>query len=117
MAWTPESRSTAEAYLWRARRAAKAMMEAGVVGKPNVGKSTFFAAATLQNVAIANYPFTTIKANRGTTYVRSPCPHTILGKPCNPVNSACSNGTRLIPVELIDVAGLVKGAHAGRGQG
>lgn len=93
------------------------MMEAGVVGKPNVGKSTFFAAATLQNVHIANFPFTTIKANRGTTYVRAPCPHTALGKPCNPVNSACDNGTRLIPVELIDVAGLVKGAHKGRGQG
>ena len=93
------------------------MMEAGVVGKPNVGKSTFFAAATLQSVQIANFPFTTIKANRGTTYVRSPCPHTTLGKPCNPKNSACDNGARLIPVELIDVAGLVKGAHAGRGQG
>ena len=93
------------------------MMEAGVVGKPNVGKSTFFAAATLQNVTIANYPFTTIKANRGAAYVRAPCPHTQHGRPCNPVNSACDNGTRLIPVELIDVAGLVKGAHAGRGQG
>jgi ribosome-binding ATPase YchF (GTP1/OBG family) len=93
------------------------MMEAGVVGKPNVGKSTFFAAATLQNVAIANYPFTTIKANRGSAYVRAPCPHVAFGKPCNPVNSACDNGTRLIPVELIDVAGLVKGAHAGKGQG
>jgi len=93
------------------------MMEAGVVGKPNVGKSTLFAAATLQNVQIANYPFTTIKANRGAAFVRAPCPHTVLGKPCNPKNSACDNGTRLIPVELIDVAGLVKGAHAGRGQG
>lgn len=92
-------------------------MEAGVVGKPNVGKSTFFAAATLQNVQIANYPFTTIKANRGAAYIRAPCPHVAFGKPCNPVNSACDNGTRLIPVELIDVAGLVKGAHAGKGQG
>lgn len=92
-------------------------MEAGVVGKPNVGKSTFFAAATLQNVTIANYPFTTIKANRGSAYLRAPCPHTQLGRPCNPVNSACDNGIRLIPVELIDVAGLVKGAHTGRGQG
>jgi ribosome-binding ATPase len=93
------------------------MMEAGVVGKPNVGKSTFFAAATMINVQIANYPFTTIKPNRGAAYIRAPCPHTVLGKPCNPVNSACDNGTRLIPVELIDVAGLVKGAHTGRGQG
>jgi ribosome-binding ATPase YchF (GTP1/OBG family) len=93
------------------------MMEAGVVGKPNVGKSTFFAAATLATVHIANFPFTTIKANRGVAYVRAPCPHPDLGRPCNPKNSACDNGTRLIPVELIDVAGLVRGAHQGRGQG
>ncbi len=93
------------------------MMEAGVVGKPNVGKSTFYAGATLKNVQIANFPFTTIKANRGVAYVRAPCPHTDLGAACNPKNSACEGGTRLIPVELIDVAGLVKGAHQGRGQG
>jgi len=93
------------------------MTEADVVGKPNVGKSTFFAAATLANVQIANYPFTTIKANRGVAYVRAPCPHKDLGHACNPKNSACDNGMRLIPVELIDVAGLVKGAHQGRGQG
>ncbi|HEX9709154.1 MAG TPA: redox-regulated ATPase YchF [Candidatus Thermoplasmatota archaeon] len=93
------------------------MLAAGVVGKPNVGKSTFFAAATLANVAIANFPFTTIDANRGVAYVRAPCPHTDLGRPCNPQNSACDGGTRLIPVELIDVAGLVRGAHEGRGRG
>ena len=54
-------------------------MELGVVGKPNVGKSTFFAAATLAPVQIANYPFTTIEANRGVAFVRKPCPHVEFG--------------------------------------
>ncbi|NOQ53431.1 MAG: redox-regulated ATPase YchF [Thermoplasmata archaeon] len=92
-------------------------MEFGLVGKPNVGKSTFFAAATLVDAEIASYPFTTIDANRGVTYVRSPCPHTELGKQCDPVNSKCDDGTRMIPVQAIDVAGLVAGAHKGRGRG
>ncbi len=93
------------------------MVELGIVGKPNVGKSTFFAAATLQTVEIGNYPFTTIEANRAISYVRKPCPHLELGKPCNPKKSLCIEGTRYIPVELIDVAGLVPEAHAGRGLG
>ncbi len=93
------------------------MVELGIVGKPNVGKSTFFAAATLQTVDIGNYPFTTIEANRAIAYVRKPCPHLELGKPCNPKKSLCIDGTRYIPVELIDVAGLVPEAHAGRGLG
>ncbi len=93
------------------------MVELGIVGKPNVGKSTFFAAATLQTVEIGNYPFTTIEANKAIAYVRKPCPHLELGKPCNPKKSLCIEGTRYIPVELIDVAGLVPEAHAGRGLG
>src|SRR5467141_3351059 len=92
-------------------------MELGVVGKPNVGKSTFFAAATLAPVQIANYPFTTIEANRGVAFVRKPCPHNELGHPCKPKNAPCERGTRLIPVELLDVAGLVPKAHEGRGLG
>ncbi len=93
------------------------MVEIGLVGKPNVGKSTFFAAATMHTVEIANYPFTTIDANKGVGYVRKTCPHVELGTPCNPKKSLCINGTRYIPVELIDVAGLVPEAHAGRGLG
>ncbi len=93
------------------------MVEIGVVGKPNVGKSTFFAAVTMHTVEIANYPFTTIDANRAVGYVRKRCPHVEIGKPCNPKKSICDDGTRLIPVELIDVAGLVPGAHEGRGLG
>src|SRR5947209_11041350 len=82
-------------------------MELGLVGKPNVGKSTFFAAATLAPVQIGNYPFTTVEANRGVAFVRKACPHTELGRACKPKNAPCEGGTRLIPVELLDVAGLV----------
>src|SRR5436853_576193 len=72
-------------------------MELGVVGKPNVGKSTFFAAATLAPVHIANYPFTTVQANHGVAYVRKKCPHLELGRPCKPNNAPCQGGSRLIP--------------------
>ena len=89
----------------------------GVVGKPNVGKSTFFSAATLAHVAIANYPFTTIKPNIGVGYVRSPCVCREFNVTDNPGNSTCVNGIRLIPVELVDCAGLVPGAWQGRGLG
>jgi len=89
----------------------------GVVGKPNTGKSTFFSAATLVSVPIANYPFTTIKPNRGVGYVRKSCVCSQFGVKDNPVNSACVNGIRLIPVEMIDVAGLVPGAWSGKGLG
>jgi ribosome-binding ATPase YchF (GTP1/OBG family) len=92
-------------------------LSVGVVGKPNVGKSTFFSAATLAHVAIANYPFTTIKPNRGVGYVRTPCVCKELDVQDNPANSACVDGTRLIPVELVDCAGLVPGAWQGRGLG
>ena len=89
----------------------------GVVGKPNVGKSTFFAAATLKDVPIADYPFTTIKANVGVAYLRTQCVCKEMGVTDKPRNSVCVDGTRLIPVELVDVAGLVEGASVGRGLG
>ncbi|MCI4435010.1 MAG: redox-regulated ATPase YchF [Thermoplasmata archaeon] len=89
----------------------------GIVGKPNVGKSTFFSAITQHIVEIANYPFTTIKPHLGTAFVRKPCPHTILGKACNPRNSLCMDGIRMIPVNVMDVAGLVPDAHKGKGLG
>ncbi|MFW6196912.1 MAG: redox-regulated ATPase YchF [Thermoplasmatota archaeon] len=92
-------------------------MEVGLVGKPNVGKSTFFTAATRADVEVASYPFTTIDANKGIGYVTAKCPHEELDVECNPNNAPCMEGTRLIPVELIDVAGLVKDAHSGRGLG
>ncbi len=89
----------------------------GVIGKPNTGKTTFFSAATLALVEIANYPFTTIKPNRGVGYVRTPCVHEEFKVKDNPRNSLCLDDVRLIPVELIDVAGLVPGAWEGRGLG
>ncbi|MHB1908327.1 MAG: redox-regulated ATPase YchF [Nitrososphaerales archaeon] len=92
-------------------------MITGIVGKPNVGKSTFFSAATLMNVGVANYPFTTINANIGTAYIRVKCVHEELHVQDNPVNSVCVEGTRLIPVKLVDIAGLVPDASAGRGLG
>jgi len=89
----------------------------GIVGKPNTGKSTFFSAATLAPAEIANYPFTTIKPNRGIGYIRTPCVCTEFNVKDNPKNSLCMDGIRLIPVELIDCAGLVPGAWQGRGLG
>jgi len=89
----------------------------GIVGKPNTGKSTFFSAATLAPAEIASYPFTTIKPNRGIGYIRSPCVCTEFEVKDNPANSVCLDGIRLIPVELIDCAGLVPGAWQGRGLG
>ncbi|MEM3608938.1 MAG: redox-regulated ATPase YchF [Candidatus Bathyarchaeia archaeon] len=89
----------------------------GIVGKPNTGKSTFFSAATMVPVKIANYPFTTREPNRGVGYVRTPCVHEEFNVKDNPVNSLCLDGVRLIPVEFIDCAGLVPGAWQGRGLG
>src|SRR3989338_7119047 len=90
----------------------------GVVGAPNKGKSTFFSAVTMVDAAIANYPFTTVTANRGVTYVRAPCPHVALKLPeCNAKNSRCVDGVRLVPVGIIDTPGLVPEAHRGKGLG
>ena len=89
----------------------------GIVGKPNTGKSTFFSAVTLVPVEIASYPFTTIKPNRGIGYLRTPCVCKEFNVKDNPKNSICLDGIRLVPVELIDCAGLVPGAWQGRGLG
>ena len=92
-------------------------MKVGLVGKPNAGKSTFFTAITSATAQIGDYPFTTIEKNVGIAYVRKPCPSKELGLEPNPNNSLSVNGIRYIPVEVIDVAGLVPGAHEGKGMG
>ena len=93
-------------------------MLVGLVGKPNVGKSTFFSAATKAPAEIANYPFTTIEPNRGVAYLRVKCPHGELGlASCTPRTGKCVEGTRWVPTEVLDVAGLVPDAHAGKGRG
>ncbi|MCX6767768.1 MAG: redox-regulated ATPase YchF [Candidatus Micrarchaeota archaeon] len=89
----------------------------GIVGPPNVGKSTLFSASTAAQAEIANYPFTTINPNQGVAFVSTPCPHPQLGTQCKPRNGRCENGVRKVPVNIIDVAGLVPGAHEGKGRG
>ncbi len=89
------------------------MIEIGIAGKPNAGKSTFFKAATLADAEIANYPFTTIEPNVGVGHVRVKCVCEEFGVKCD----ECIDGWRFIPVKLIDVAGLVPDAHKGRGLG
>jgi len=89
----------------------------GLLGKPSVGKSTFFKAATLAEVEIASYPFTTIKANHGIGYVRVDCIDKEFNTQCNPNHGFCLNHKRFVPVEIMDVAGLVPGASEGKGLG
>ncbi len=90
-------------------------MQIGLLGKANVGKSTFFSVATETPVQIGNFPFTTVQPNVGIAYVNTTCA-------CKHFkiehrNPLCVYGMRFIPVKLIDVAGLVPGAHEGKGLG
>ena len=93
------------------------MVLVALIGKTNTGKTTFFNAATLLNAEIASYPFTTKEPERGVAYVRSPCVCKEFGVKDNPRNSACIDGWRFIPVELMDLPGLIRGAWTGRGLG
>ncbi|MFB6204685.1 MAG: redox-regulated ATPase YchF [Candidatus Nanohaloarchaea archaeon] len=89
----------------------------GLVGKPSVGKSTFFNAATMNEVDEAAYPFTTIDPAVGEAYVRVRCAAPDFNETCDPRVGYCVEGTRFVPVKLVDVAGLIPGAHEGKGLG
>jgi len=93
------------------------MIEIGLIGKPNAGKSSFLKAATLQDVKIAPIPFTTLKPNIAMAYVTKRCICKEFNVKCNPRQGACINGVRFIPIGLWDLPGIVPGAHEGRGLG
>ncbi|MGH7657943.1 MAG: GTPase, partial [Gemmatimonadales bacterium] len=86
------------------------MLKLGIVGLPNVGKSTLFNALTQAGALVANYPFATIEANVGVVQVPDPRLD-VLAKIVSP--------ERVLPatVEFVDIAGLVKGASEGEGLG
>jgi ribosome-binding ATPase YchF (GTP1/OBG family) len=93
------------------------MIEIGLIGKPNAGKSSFLKAATLQDVKISPIPFTTLKPNIALAYVTKKCVCSEFNVKCNPRQGACINGIRFVPIGLWDLPGIVPGAHEGRGLG
>ncbi len=93
------------------------MIILGIIGKPNSGKSTFLNAACLTNAKVSDIPFTTIDPNKGVAYVKEKCVCGELKVKDNPKNSACIDGFRFIPINMLDVAGLVPDAHKGKGLG
>jgi ribosome-binding ATPase len=93
------------------------MIKIGLIGKTNTGKTTFFNAATLANAVISNYPFTTKHPSTGNTQAITICVHKEFDVQDNPKNSRCMDGWRYIPIELIDLPGLIKGAWQGKGLG
>ena len=93
------------------------MLKIGIIGKTNTGKTTFFNAATLRSAEVSTYPFTTKKPNLGQAQVKTVCVCKELEVKDNPRNSTCIDGARFIPVELIDLPGLIKGSWEGKGLG
>ena len=93
------------------------MIKIGLIGKTNTGKTTFFNAATLASAEISNYPFTTKHPTTGNAQAITICVHNEFDVHDNPKNSRCMDGWRYIPIELIDLPGLIKGAWQGKGLG
>jgi ribosome-binding ATPase YchF (GTP1/OBG family) len=89
----------------------------GLIGKTNTGKTTFFNAATLSSEEISSYPFTTKKPISGISHAITLCVHPEFKVEDNPNNSKCVDGWRYIPIELIDLPGLIKDAWKGKGLG
>jgi len=89
------------------------------VGKPSAGKSSFLNSVSDASAKVGNYPFTTIKPNQGVSYLPIDCPCKKHGKEnqCKPRHGSCVNGVRHVPVQMLDVAGLVPGASEGHGLG
>lgn len=93
------------------------MIRVGLIGKTNAGKTTFFNSATLSNEEISTYPFTTKQPKIGNASVISLCVHREFNIKDAPKNSVCIDGWRFIPIELVDLPGLIKGAWEGKGLG
>ena len=93
------------------------MIRLGLIGKTNTGKTTFFNAATLATAEISNYPFTTKHPSTGNAHAITICVHKEFDVQDNPKNSRCMDGWRYIPIELVDLPGLIKGAWQGKGLG
>ena len=89
----------------------------GIIGKTNTGKTTFFNSSTLSSDEISTYPFTTKKSSISTGYANTLCVHPEFNVVDNPNNSRCEDGWRYIPIELIDLPGLIKDAWKGKGLG
>jgi ribosome-binding ATPase len=93
------------------------MIRIGLIGKTNTGKTTFFNSATLATADISNYPFTTKMPSTGNANAITLCVHKEFNLQDNPKNSRCIDGWRFIPIELVDLPGLIKGAWEGKGLG
>ena len=89
----------------------------GIIGKPSSGKTTFLNASCLTNAKVSELPFTTINPNKGIAYIKTKCVCKELNVEDNPKNSICVEGFRFIPINMLDVAGLVPDAHKGKGLG